>query len=53
MIEQNSEKADDKIEEFSMDEIEELFLASGKLRNCLALQKYRTIIRIIRRDMTS
>lgn len=53
MIEQNSEKADDKIEEFPWMKLKNCFLASGKLRNCLALQKYRTIIRIIRRDMTS
>lgn len=50
--EQNSEKANGGVEEFSMDEVKELFLVSGKLRNCLVLQKYKTIIRTIRRGIT-
>ena len=29
------------------------FLVSGKLQNCLALHTYKTIIRIIRKDMIS
>ena len=39
MIEQNSEKADDKIEEFSMDEIEELFFGEWEVTKLLGFTK--------------
>ena len=39
MIEQNSEKADDKIQEFSMDEIEELFFGEWEVTKLLGFTK--------------
>ncbi len=39
MIEKNSEKADDKIEEFSMDEIEELFFGEWEVTKLLGFTK--------------
>lgn len=52
-IEPDPEIADGSVDELSMDEIKELLLVSGKLQNCLALHTYKTIIRIIRKDMIS
>ena len=50
-IEPDPEIADGSVDELSMDEIEELLF--GELQNCLALHTYKTIIRIIRKDMIS